>query len=88
MKKQGIKTQKELAQKMGISQNQLSMLLSANFNPIKSNALLLCKSLNTNLTEITEPPKNEEKVNHKSKNISKENLINTSSFEGNEFVEQ
>lgn len=87
MKKQGIKTQKELAQKMGISQNQLSMLLSANFNPIKSNALLLCKSLNTNLTEITEPPKNEEKVNHKSKNISKENLINTSSFEGNEFVE-
>lgn len=39
MKKQGLSTQKELAENLGISKNQLSMMLSPSFNPIKSNAL-------------------------------------------------
>lgn len=37
MKKKGIKTQKELAQSMGITKNQLSVMLSSSFSPIKSN---------------------------------------------------
>lgn len=36
MNKNGIKTQTELAQKMGITKNQLSLLLSQSFNPLKS----------------------------------------------------
>lgn len=54
MKKHGIATQKELAEQIGISKNQLSMLMSSNFNPIKSNALKLCEKLDVNLDEITE----------------------------------
>ncbi|MCY9413873.1 helix-turn-helix domain-containing protein, partial [Bacillus haynesii] len=54
MKKNGISTQKELAQQLGISKNQLSMLLSPNFNPVKSNALKLCEILNVNFEEIIE----------------------------------
>lgn len=37
MKKKGIKTQKELAKSMGITKNQLSVMLSNSFSPIKSN---------------------------------------------------
>ncbi|AYQ57643.1 hypothetical protein [uncultured Gammaproteobacteria bacterium] len=37
MAKQGISTQSELAQMLGISKNQLSNILSERFNPIKSN---------------------------------------------------
>lgn len=53
MKKHGIATQKELAEKIGLSKNQLSMLLSPNYNPIKSNALKLCETLNVKLEDIT-----------------------------------
>jgi DNA (cytosine-5)-methyltransferase 1 len=52
MNKKGINTQKELAEHMSISKNQLSMLLSTHFNPIKSSALKLCEALGTNLEEI------------------------------------
>ena len=54
MKKQGLSTQKELAENLGISKNQLSMMLSPSFNPIKSNALKLCKALDVNIEEIIE----------------------------------
>lgn len=54
MKKHGIATQKELAEELGLSKNQLSMLLSPNFNPIKSNAMKLCEKLEVNLEDITE----------------------------------
>ena len=54
MNKNGIATQKELAEHVGISKNQLSMLLSTHFNPIKSNALKLCEVLDVNLEEILE----------------------------------
>ncbi|MEK4298869.1 DNA (cytosine-5-)-methyltransferase [Oceanobacillus sp. FSL W8-0428] len=54
MKNQGISTQKELAEELGLSKNQLSMLLSPNFNPIKSNAMKLCEKLEVNLEDITE----------------------------------
>ncbi len=52
MKKNGMSTQKELAEQLGISKNQLSMLLSPNFNPIKSNAMKLCEILDVNFEEI------------------------------------
>ncbi|TPE65941.1 DNA (cytosine-5-)-methyltransferase [Halalkalibacterium halodurans] len=52
MKNKGLSTQKELAKLLGISKNQLSMLLSPSFNPIKSNALKLCEVLDVNLEDI------------------------------------
>ncbi|MFC5647821.1 DNA (cytosine-5-)-methyltransferase [Paenibacillus solisilvae] len=54
MKKLGISTQKELAEKMQMTKNQLSMLLSPNFNPIKSNAVKLCETLSVDIEEIME----------------------------------
>jgi DNA (cytosine-5)-methyltransferase 1 len=54
MRKHGIATQKELAEQLGVSKNQLSMLLSPNFNPIKSNAIKLCETLDVNFEDITE----------------------------------
>ncbi|MNW47518.1 Modification methylase HaeIII [compost metagenome] len=52
MKRSGIKTQKELAEKMNITTSQLSMLLSPKFDPIKSNAKKLCEVLNVSLEDI------------------------------------
>ena len=54
MKKLGIETQNELAEKIGVSKHQLSMMLSPNYNPIKSNVIKLCEILNVSLGEITE----------------------------------
>lgn len=56
MKNNGIKTQKELSGHLGVSQSQLSMLLSPNYNPIKSNVIKLCETLNVNLDDITAKP--------------------------------
>jgi len=52
MKKAGISSQKELAEKLDITKNQLSMLLSPKFDPIKSNARRLCEVLNVTLDDI------------------------------------
>ncbi|MFD2672166.1 DNA (cytosine-5-)-methyltransferase [Marinicrinis sediminis] len=52
MKKAGISSQKELAEKLDITKNQLSMLLSPKFDPIKSNARRLCEVLNVPLDDI------------------------------------
>lgn len=89
MKKHGISTQKQLAEQLGISKNQLSMLLSPNFNPIKSNALKLCEILDVNFEEIIESEQMELSLdgtdNLKDSNIDEE--INVSSFQGNEFLD-
>ncbi len=52
MKKAGITTQTELAEKMNISKNQLSILLSPKFDPIKSNARKLCDILDIPIDDI------------------------------------
>lgn len=52
MKEKGINTQQELAERLDISKNQLSMLLSPSFNPIKSNAIKLCDELNVSFEDI------------------------------------
>ncbi|WP_052483801.1 MULTISPECIES: DNA (cytosine-5-)-methyltransferase [Bacillus amyloliquefaciens group] len=89
MEKHGISTQKQLAEQLGISKNQLSMLLSPNFNPIKSNALKLCEILEVNFEEIIESEQMELSLdgtdNLIDSNIDEE--INVSSFEGNEFLD-
>lgn len=41
MEEKGIKTQKELASEMGITPNQLSVMLSDSFSPLKSNVIEL-----------------------------------------------
>lgn len=45
MEKKGIKTQTELARAMGISKNQLSVILADSYNPIKSSVDNLCRAL-------------------------------------------
>lgn len=52
MSSKGISTQTELAKIMGITKNQLSVLLSDKYCPIKSNALKLCSILDVNISEI------------------------------------
>lgn len=52
MKKKNIKTQSELAEKLGITKNQLSVMLSAKSSPFKSNIQLLSKTLQISPLEI------------------------------------
>ncbi len=54
MEKQGISTFKELAEKLEITPNQLSVMLSSNYNPLKSRVSDLCRILNTDIASITE----------------------------------
>lgn len=54
MKNKGIKTQTELAQKMGIAKNQLSVILSDKFCPVKSNVIKLCDTLEIRFEDIAE----------------------------------
>lgn len=54
MKKRGIQTQTELADQLGVSKSQLSMILSSNYSPIKSNVLKLCETLDVKLDDISE----------------------------------
>ncbi|MBS5981398.1 DNA (cytosine-5-)-methyltransferase [Clostridium butyricum] len=54
MKNKGIKTQTELAQKMGITKNQLSVILSDKFCPVKSNVIKLCDTLEIRFEDIAE----------------------------------
>lgn len=52
MKKNDIKTQSELAERLGVSKNQLSVMLSEKSNPFKSNIRALSKTLNVSPLEI------------------------------------
>lgn len=47
-----ISTQTELANMVGITKNQLSVILSKKYCPIKSNALKLCSVLDVDISEI------------------------------------
>ena len=57
MAKKKISTQKELADMLGISKNQLSNILSDKFNPIKSNVVELANFLGVSPLEIIEEKK-------------------------------
>jgi DNA (cytosine-5)-methyltransferase 1 len=52
MEKKNIKTQSELAKKLGITKNQLSVILSAKSNPLKSNYQKLCDVLGVEPMDI------------------------------------
>jgi len=52
MAQKKIATQKELADMLGISKNQLSNILSDKFNPIKSNVVELANFLEVDPLEI------------------------------------
>jgi len=54
MEKNGISTFKELAEKIGITPNQLSVMMSSNYDPLKRRASDLCKILNTDIASIIE----------------------------------
>lgn len=54
MKQKNISTQTELAKLLGITKNQLSVMLSNKFDPIKSNVRLLCDTLGINFMDIAE----------------------------------
>lgn len=57
MDKQRIKTQTELAEILGISKNQLSLMLSERYNPMKSKAVELCEVLNVSPIDILDSKK-------------------------------
>lgn len=89
MKKKGINTQNELAKKIGISKNQLSMMLS-NFNPIKSSALKLCNVLDVNIEKIVEAEQLTLDFNKQHTapiHTQGEGEINVFDFESHDFVE-
>ncbi len=52
MKYRNIKTQQELANLIGITKNQVSVLLSPKANPFKSNYIKLCTALNISPMEL------------------------------------
>ncbi|WP_254438464.1 DNA (cytosine-5-)-methyltransferase [Paenibacillus sp. DCT19] len=90
MNKHGISTQKELADQLGISKNQLSMLLSPNFNPIKTNAMRLCEVLDVELEEILmseqiEFPFEADTLVEQSHDEDLE--VNVDDFEGQDFID-
>ncbi len=54
MSSKGIETQTELASHLGISKNQLSVILNENYDPLKSNIVSLCNFLDISPLEIIE----------------------------------
>lgn len=56
MEQKNILTFKDLAEKIGITPNQFSVMLSSNYDPLKSRVSDLCKVLDTNIASITETP--------------------------------
>ncbi|GAA0453879.1 DNA (cytosine-5-)-methyltransferase [Alkalibacillus silvisoli] len=52
MNKKGYNTQQELADDLEISKNQLSILLSSKYNPVKTNVLKICEKLDVKFDDI------------------------------------
>ena len=73
MKSKGISTQQELANMIGITKNQLSVILSAKTVPFKSTYINLCSALNVSPLEIISITDNEEKIIEE--NLKVENRI-------------
>lgn len=54
MEQKDISTFKELSEKLGITPNQLSVMLSSSYDPLKSRVSSLCKILGTDISSISE----------------------------------
>lgn len=89
MKKNGISTQKQLAEQLGISKNQLSMLLSPNFNPIKSNALKLAEVLDVKFDDIIDSEQIALALEGTDTLLeqSQDEAFNVADYEGHDYVE-
>lgn len=57
MHTKNITTQTQLAEMMGITKNQLSLILSSKFNPVKSNAIEICNLLGISLMDVIQETK-------------------------------
>lgn len=78
MKEKGIHTQTELAEKMGITKNQLSVILSPKYEPIKSSVGILCDILGASLEEILDKDKYNVKHDHELENLFPDETIDIS----------
>lgn len=94
MNERGISTQTELANMMNITKNQLSVILSDKYCPIKSSALKLCNILDVNISEIISLDNKEEQLEFNIKEeselkdkehnmLQKENVIDVSNVKPN-----
>lgn len=71
MKESGIATQQELAKKMGITKNQLSVVLSSKSMPFKSTYMKLCSVLNVSPFEIiSKNDENDQEAENKKEDIN------------------
>lgn len=78
MKNRNIRTQQELANLMGITKNQVSVLLSPKANPFKSNFVKLCNILEVEPTELLQSPKKNQvksKEDNKNKYLNVEGVV-------------
>lgn len=94
MKQKNIKTQTELAKMLNITKNQLSVMLSNKFTPLKSNVIELCKILDVNFEEIIEyrTDENQSKQisifdDNENDNIQVIQTTTDASFDSDEFVD-
>jgi len=86
MKQRNIKTQTELAKMLNITKNQLSVMLSHKFTPLKSNVVELCKVLDVNFEDITE--KKDIKNDIEQMNIFNDNEKQNDNESENEYIEE
>lgn len=82
MKEREIHTQQELAELMGITKNQVSVLLSPKANPFKSNFVKLCSVLDVSPIEILKRAEKEDGVLEQS-DKGKEEYIDISMVKAN-----
>src|SRR5699024_8249007 len=78
MKQKGILTQKELAEKLKISDSQLSMLLSSKYSPVKSNVLKMCVILDIKFEDIINSETDNELENRNNKKMRNKKKQNNS----------
>lgn len=74
MEKKKIRTQSELAEKLGMTKNQLSVILSSKSNPLKSNYQKLCDILEVEPIDILVPKKKNDKKENNNQLISESQL--------------
>lgn len=77
MKEKQISTQTELAKKIGVSKNQLSVILSSRSNPIKSNYQKLCDVLEIEPLDILVPAKQQIKTTKNQTEPVSEKFVDT-----------
>ncbi len=78
LKRKGLKNQTELADKIGITKNQLSEILSPKFSPLKSNVERLCDVLDIGFDEIMSV----EEIDHR-----QINFLDTDDIENDNILE-